>query len=312
MDYKDYYRILGVDKNVDEKEIKKAYRKLARQYHPDMNPGSKQAEERFKEINEAYEVLSDPDKRQKYDRLGASWHAYQHTGQDPSGFDWSQWTAGAPGGARVNVEYADLSNLFGEGTFSDFFQSIFGGSGSPFTAKSQFQRAPGRGQNVSYPVEVSLEEAFAGAQRVLSIDGKRLEVRIPAGVTTGSRVRVAGEGPASASGGPAGDLLLLIQVRPHPMFERDGDDLRCEVAIDLYTAVLGGEIAVPTITGRATLRIPEGTQLGQVFRLRGQGMPNLRKPDTRGNLLVKVRVQIPTKLTEPERQLFRELARLAA
>jgi curved DNA-binding protein len=311
MEYKDYYKVLGVDKKADEKEIKKTYRKLARQYHPDVNPGNKQAEERFKEINEAYEVLSDPDKRQKYDKLGMNWQAYQRTGQDPTGFDWGQWATAAPGGggSRVRVDYADVEDLFQEGGFSDFFQTIFGGGGAYRTA-SAAQPRPRRGQDVEYPLQVSLEEAFHGTQRLLSIDGRRLEVKIPPGVRTGSKVRVAGEGYPGAAGGPAGDLYLVTEVLPHAVFERDGDDLRGEFPIDLYTAVLGGEVFVPTLTGRGTLKIPEGTQPGQLFRLRGQGMPSLRDPNQRGNLLMKARVHLPKNLSDQERQLFRELASL--
>lgn len=320
MEYKDYYKTLGVEKNADEKEIKKAYRKLARQYHPDVNPGIKDAEARFKEVNEAYEVLGNAEKRQKYDRLGANWNAYQSAGRDPSGFDWSQWTTG-PGGPRVSVQYGDVSDLFGEGGFSDFFQSIFGGmggqysgAGTPFGRGGQaaaYQPRPARGRDVEHPVEVALEEAYHGTQRVLSIDNRRIEVKIPAGVRTGSKVRVAGEGYPGAAGGGTGDLYLVIQVQPHPIFERKGDDLAIEAPVTLYTAVLGGEVTVPTLTGKATLSIPAGTQPGQTFRLRGQGMPNLRDPSKRGNLMVKIQVRLPRQLNPQERQLFEELASLA-
>jgi curved DNA-binding protein len=318
MEYRDYYKILGVEKSADEKEIKKAYRKLARQYHPDVNPDNKEAETRFKEANEAYEVLGDPEKRQKYDRLGANWNAYQSAGRDPSGFDWSQWASAGPGGQRVNVQYGDINDLFGQSSFSEFFQSIFGGasgqysgSGVPFGRGAQYQPRPARGSNVEHPVEITLEEAFNGTQRVLSMDNRRIEVKIPAGVRTGSKVRVAGEGYPGAAGGSAGDLFLVVQVLPHPTFERKGDDLQTEAAIDLYMAVLGGEVTVPTLTGKATLSIPAGTQPGQTFRLRGQGMPNLREPSQRGNLLVKAQVRLPKQLSERERELFQELANLA-
>lgn len=321
MDYKDYYKILGVDKSADEKEIKKAYRKLAREYHPDVNPGNKEAEARFKEANEAYEVLGDADKRQKYDRLGANWNAFQNAGRDPSGFDWSQWTTAGPGGPRVNVQYGDLNDLFGQGGggFSEFFQSIFGGAGgqgggagAPFGRGAPAQPRPARGRDAEHPVEVTLEEAFNGTQRVLSIDNRRIEVKIPAGVRTGSKVRVAGEGYPGAAGGSAGDLFLVVQVQPHSAFERKGDDLQTETPVSLYTAVLGGEVTVPTLTGKATLNIPAGTQPGQVFRLRGQGMPQLREPSQRGNLLVKIQVRLPKQLSDRERQLFQELASLAS
>lgn len=311
MQYRDYYRVLGVDKKASETEIKKAYRKLARQYHPDVNPGDKQAEERLKEINEAYEVLGDPEKRQKYDQLGANWQAFQRTGQDPSRFDWSQWTTAGAGGPNVRVEYGNLDELFGQGGFSDFFQAIFGDwSGTGFREASSTAPRSRRGRDVDFPVQITLEEAFAGTQRTLSIEGRQLEVKIPAGVRTGSRVRVAGEGGRGTGGAAAGDLFLVIEVLPHPVFERDGDDLSCEATIDLYTAVLGGEVTVPTMTGRATLRIPEGTQPDQVFRLRGQGMPHLRDTTKRGNLLVKVRVRLPDKLSEAEKEGFRQLAAL--
>lgn len=320
MEYKDYYKILGVDKNADEKEIKKAYRKLAREYHPDVNPGNKQAEARFKEANEAYEVLGDADKRQKYDRLGANWNAFQSAGRDPSGFDWSQWTTAGSGGPRVNMQYGDLNDLFGQGGggFSEFFQSIFGGvggqggaAGAPFGRGPAGQPRPARGRDIEHPVEVTLEEAFNGTQRVLAIDNRRIEIKIPPGVRTGSKVRVAGEGQPGAAGGSAGDLFLVVQVLPHASFERKGDDLQTETPIDLYTALLGGEVIVSTLTGKATLNIPAGTQPGQIFRLRGQGMPHLREPSQRGNLLVKVQVRLPKQLNDRQRQLFQELASLA-
>ncbi|MEA3337650.1 MAG: DnaJ C-terminal domain-containing protein [Chloroflexota bacterium] len=310
MDYRDYYRILGVNKKADEKEIKRAYRRLARRYHPDVNPGNQQAEERFKEVNEAYEVLSDSGKRSKYDRLGANWQAYQRSGRNPSGFDWSQWTTGQPG-SGVGYGDVDLNDLFGDGGFSDFFQSIFGGAGSsPFPPGAQYQTRAQRGRDVEHPVEITLEEAFNGTQRLIAVDNRRLEVKIPRGVRSGSRVRVAGEGNRGSGGASAGDLYLVVQVRPHTVFKREHSILHCDVPVDLYTAVLGGEVQVPTLTGQATLQIPAGTQSGRVFRLRGQGMPVLRNPDQRGNLLARVRVQLPKTLSDREERLFQELAQL--
>jgi curved DNA-binding protein len=305
MEYKDYYKILGVDRNAEEKEIKKAYRKLARQHHPDVNPGDKAAEERFKDINEAYEVLSDPEKRRKYDQLGSSWQQWQRTGRDPSGFDWSQWFSGAqPGGVRVEYrDLGDLGDLFGGGGFSDFFQSVFGGMGAP-------QARPRRGQDYTQPVEITLEEAFQGASRMIQKDGRRLEVKIPPGVRTGSKVRVAGEGSPGIAGGTSGDLYLEVMVLPHSVFEREGDDLRCEVPVNLYTAVLGGEVKVPTLSGDVMLKIPPETQGGRTFRLRGKGMPNLRNPKKRGDLYARLRVQTPQRLSKREKELFRELASL--
>jgi len=306
MEYKDYYKILGVDRNAEEKEIKKTYRKLARQYHPDVNPGDKAAEEHFKDINEAYEVLSDPEKRGKYDQLGSSWQQWQRTGRDPSGFDWNQWSSGAQPGGGVRVEYrdlGDLGDLFRGRDFSDFFQSVFGGMGAP-------QARPRRGQDYTQAVEITLEEAFQGTSRMIQKDGRRLEVKIPPGVRTGSKVRVAGEGSPGMARGASGDLYLEVTILPHSVFEREGDNLRCEVPVSLYTAVLGGEVKVPTLSGDVLLKIPSGTQGGRTFRLQGKGMPNLRHPKKRGDLYARLRVQIPQKLNQREKELFHELASL--
>ncbi len=305
MEYKDYYKILGVEKSATESDIKRAYRKLARKYHPDMNPGDKKAEERFKEINEAYEVLSDPERRRKYDMLGSSYSEWQRRGGAPGGFDWSQWTT--PSGVRV--EYGDLSDLFGQGGFSDFFNTIFGGMGSRAQAAGRGGIRM-RGQDMEQEVEITLEEAFRGTTRILQKDGRRLEVKIPPGASTGLKVRVAGEGGAGLGGGPAGDLYLVVRVLPHALFEVDGANLRCELPLPLYTAVLGGELTVPTLGGEVKLKIPPETQSGKTFRLRHQGLPHVRQPNERGDLLVKVRVMIPQKLSAAERKLFEELRRM--
>lgn len=308
MEYKDYYKILGVDKTASQQEIKKAYRRLARQYHPDVNPGNKSAEARFKEINEAYEVLSDPEKRKKYDELGASWQQWQRMGGDPRGFDWSQWFAGGQprSGPRVHVEYGDLGDLFGGG-FSEFFRTIFGDMGSAEYVRQTRSR---RGNDVEYPVEITLEEAYNGTTRILQLDSRRIEVKIPAGVDTGSRVRIAGEGAAGLGGGQKGDLYLKIAVLPHKIFERKGDDLYCEVPIDLYTAVLGGEVAVPTLKGQVMLKIPPETQSGKRFRLKGLGMPNLKNPGVKGDLYAEAKIVLPHGLSKQEKELFAQLASL--
>ncbi|MEJ2733101.1 MAG: J domain-containing protein [Anaerolineae bacterium] len=311
MEYKDYYRILGVDKKASEKEIKKAFRRLARQHHPDMNPDDPQAEERFKEINEAHEVLSDPEKRAKYDQLGADWQRWQQRGGRPGDFDWSQWTAGRPG-ERVHVRYGtpeDLEDLFGGGSpFSDFFSQIFGGmSGSPGRGGFQQQMRPQRGQDYEQPVEITLQEAYQGTARILQKDGQRLEVKIPAGARTGTRVRMSGHGGVGAAGGPAGNLYLRVTVLPDARFERDGENLRTTVPVDLITMILGGQVRVPTMTGDVVLTIPPGTQNGRTFRLRGKGMPHLQQPDRYGDLYARVEVQLPTKLTREQRKLFEQL-----
>jgi len=313
MEYKDYYKILGVDRGADAKEIKKAYRKLARQYHPDVNPGDEGAEARFKEINEAHEVLGDAEKRKKYDQLGSSWRQYQRAGAEPGGFDWSQWYA-QPSGGGVHVEYADLGDLFGgsgaAGGFSDFFSAIFGGlgrkGGGTWRAQGQPYAAPG--QDFQQEVEITLEEAYSGTTRILEKDGRRLEVKIPAGVKTGSRVRMRGEGGEGYGSGGKGDLYLQVRVLPHRTFERKGDDLYCDVPVDVYTAVLGGEVRVRTLKGGALLKIPPETQSSKTFRLKGQGMPHLKDPQTHGDLYAKARIKVPERLSDKERELFRELA----
>jgi curved DNA-binding protein len=316
MEYKDYYKTLGVDKNATEKEIKRAFRRLARQCHPDVNPDNPQAEERFKEINEANEVLSDPEKRSKYDRLGADWQRWQKTGGAPGDFDWSRWSSGQPGG-RVHVRYGtpeDFQDIFGDGSpFSDFFSQIFGGTGGSRGARGfQHQMQPERGQDYEQPVEITLQEAFQGTTRVLQKDGQRLEIKIPPGARTGTRVRMSGAGGASAGGRQAGDLYLRLKVLDDPRFERKGDDLHTTVKADLYSLVLGGEVHVPTMTGEAVLTVPAGTQNGQTFRLRGKGMPHLRKPDQHGDLYARVEAQLPRRLTSRQKELFEELRQIGS
>jgi curved DNA-binding protein len=313
MDYKDYYETLGVDKKASGKDIKSAFRRLARQHHPDVNPDDPKAEERFKEINEAYEVLSDPEKRRKYDQLGADWQRWQRMGGRPGDFDWSQWATGRPG-ERVHVRYGtpeDLGDLFGGGSpFSDFFSQIFGGMGGrPGAGGFEYQTRPQRGQDYEQPVEISLQEAFSGTTRILEKGGQRLEVKIPAGARTGTRVRISGEGGVGAAGGPAGDLYLKVSVLPDPRFERKGDDLHTTSSVDLYTLVLGGEVQVPTMAGDVVLTIPAGTQNGRTFRLRGKGLPRLRQPNQHGDLYAKVEVRLPTHLTAKQKELFEELRR---
>ena len=318
MEYKDYYKILGVDRNASDAEIKREYRKLARQLHPDVNPGDQEAENRFKEINEAYQVLGDKEKREKYDHLGSSWQQWQHTGQDPNGFDWSQWFtpgAGRPQQGGVRVEFQDLSDLFGDaqsGGFSDFFNSLFGGMPGGQRPRSGYTRTynrPARGQNLEQAIDITLDEAYHGTARTLVRDGKRIQANIPAGAKTGTKVRLSGQG-APGPGGPQGDLYLKINVLPHETFQRQGNDLHMDVEIDLYPAVLGGETTIPTFDGNVALKIPAGTQNGQVFRLRGKGMPDLRDPQKRGDLYARAQVRLPKKLSSQETELFQQLAAL--
>lgn len=322
MQPKDYYQILGVPRKADEKEIKKAFRKLARQHHPDVNAGDKRAEERFKDINEAYEVLSDPEKRAKYDQFGAQWQQYQSGGAQPGGFDWSRW-AGQPGaqGTTRTVSQEEFEELFGGrggggGGFSDFFETLFGGGrrsagADPFGDMARSSTRARRGRDFEQPVEVTLEEAFSGGTRLLRReDGSTVEVKIPPGVTNGSRVRLGGEGGSGAGGATAGDLYLVIEVKPHARFERRGDDLHVKVPVDLYTAMLGGEVALNTLAGSVVLTVPPETPNGKTFRLRGQGMPHLKNPERRGDLYADVDLQIPRNLSAQEQALFRQLAAL--
>jgi curved DNA-binding protein len=303
VEYKDYYHILGVDRNADEKTMKRAYRRLAVRYHPDKNPGDSQAEERFKEINEAYEVLGDASKRAKYDQLGASYQAWQQRGA-PGGFDWSQWAGSAPGGVRF--EMGDLDSLFGGG-FSDFFQAIFGGAAAASAARAGAGRGPAlRGQDLEQRVGISLEEALHGTRRQIRRNERNLDVKIPPGAHSGTRIRVAGQGQSGRSA--SGDLYLLIDVADDPRFTRDGDDLHVELEVDLYTSVLGGEARVPTPAGPVVLRIPAGSQPGKTFRLKGRGMPDLHKPSQKGDLFARLKVAIPTNLSAEEKALFQQLA----
>jgi len=319
MEYRDYYRTLGVKKDATADEIRRAYRSLARKHHPDVNPNDPEAEERFKQLNEAYEVLKDTDKRAKYDRFGSDWNRYQQAG-DAGGFDWSQWYSGASGGPRMNQEYVDLNDLFGSAGaaggsgFSDFFEFLFSG-GSPGGGRTSGRGGQRRGfrsigQNVEQPVTVTLEEAYSGTQRLVQSGQRRLEIKIPPGVQTGSRVRIAGAGQPGMSGGKAGDLFLVVTVHEHPRFTREGDNLRLEQAVDLYDMILGGEALIETLNGRLSLRIPESTPSGKVFRLRGKGMPVMQNAEKHGDLLVKVYAQVPESLSDKEREMFQRLADL--
>ncbi len=311
MEYRDYYKILGVERNATEAEIKSAFRKLALQYHPDRNPGNKQAEEKFKEINEAYEVLSDAEKRSRYDQLGDSYSNWQQRGA-PGNFNWNDWTS-APGGG-VHFDVGDLQDILGgAGGFSDFFNTIFGGlggaAGAPQATRQGTRRQQARPATYQQDVQITLDEAYRGADRTVVVDGRRLQMKIPAGAKTGTKVRMSGAGPAGPNGSPS-DIYLNIQVLPDPRFERQEDDLYTDVNIDLYTAVLGGETRIATLDGNVVLTIPAGTQPGQTFRLTGRGMPHLRAPSTKGDLYARTKVQIPRNLSQEQKKLFEQLARL--
>ena len=327
---KDYYEVLGVTRKATEKEIKQAYRKLARKYHPDVNPGDTSAEAKFKEVNAAYEVLSDADKRKKYDQFGENWQyadQYAEAARQRGPFG----DFAGPSGYTV-YDFGDIGSQAGD--FDDILGNLFGGLGGRKTS-----RRPRRGQDIDHPIEVTLEEAYHGTTRNIEIQAEstcdvcggkgaianapcyacrglgrvlkpqRLEVKIPAGVKDGSRVRVAGKGGPGYSGGSSGDIYLVVSVRPHHSFQRKDSDLHVEVPVSLVDAMLGGEVDVPTLKGKVALKIPAETQNGKVFRLAGQGMP--RMGDTKkGDLFAKVRVVLPARLTEKEKELFQELKKL--
>jgi DnaJ-class molecular chaperone len=310
MEYKDYYSILGVAKTASEKEIKSAYRKLARKHHPDVNPGDKKSESLFKEIGEAYSVLSDPEKRKKYDRWGPDFEKIEQAqaaganfGGRPGSRTYS-YTTGGPANGGFNFESEDLGGLF---------EQLFGRAAG---GRQRVRTTPRKGTDIDQPVEITLEEAFNGTQRTYSLldsqtgEAKSVEVKIPAGATEGLRIRVAGKGESGMSGGAAGDLYLIVNIKPHAQFEREGDDLRVKVPTPLYTALLGGEVMVPTPKGtHLALKVPPETANGQRMRLTGQGMPRLNGAG-RGDLYAEITVQLPKNLTEREKDLFAELARL--
>ena len=316
MEYKDYYKILGVDRKANVDEIKKAYRKLALKHHPDRNPGDKQSEDKFKEINEAYQVLSDSDKRARYDQLGDSYQSWQQRGGVPGGFNWDEWFTPSQGGGNVRVEVGNLEDLFGGagiGDFSEFFRRIFGGMGgmpnydargrSQVRPSSRYQATP-----LEHEVEISLYEAYHGTSRRLETDGRRLEVKIPSGARTGTKIRVPNA--VATPDGQKTDLFLVIKVTSDSDFELKGSDLYTDIPVELYKAVLGGEVNVRTMSGDVILTIPPGTQPGQTIRLAGKGMPKIKNPDQHGDLYIRIKVNIPRKLSPEQRELFQKLQKL--
>lgn len=315
MDYKNYYEILGVKKNATSDDIKRAYRKLAKRYHPDKNPGDKQAEEKFKEINEANEVLSDKEKKARYDQISSSYSSWQQAGGSPGAFSWEDLFGGNyRGGARVEVN--DLGDLFGgAGGFSDFFRTFFGGTSGRRNptyqrgARQQYARSRSPA-NYQQKLTISLHEAYHGTTRLIQLNEKKIEVKIPAGSKTGTKVRVAGVGPKNARGGQ-GDLYLIIQVASDNRFERKGNNLYTQKHVNLYSSVLGGEVEVETMTGNVLLKIPAGTQPEQTFRLGGKGMPKLKQKNSYGDLFVTVIIDIPKKLSAEQKDLFKKLRKIS-
>lgn len=322
--FKDYYEVLGVKRDATDEQIRQAYRKLARKYHPDVNPGDKASEDKFKELNEANEVLSDPEKRKKYDQLGANWK---------NGADFTP----PPGWGQVNVEYGDLNDIFGSSGFSDFFESIFGGgrTGARAGERARARSRTERGQDAEAEMVISLEDAHRGGVQRVSIQGVRacptcsgtgtasgvvcstcrgsgqvlsprtLDVNIPPGARDNSVIKLARQGQPGQGGGEAGDLFVKLKINPHPLFTISGDDITVEIAIAPWEAVLGATIEVPTIDGKAEMKVPAGTQGGQRMRLRGQGLN--KRAGGRGDEYVKFKIVVPTHPSEREKELFKEL-----
>ncbi len=319
MEYKDYYKILGIERKATKEEIKRSYRQLALKFHPDHNPGDKQAEEKFKEINEAYQVLSDSDKRARYDQLGDSYSQWQHRGRSPGSFNWEEWSTPSQGPGGVRVEVGDLEDILGMsglGGFSEFFRRIFGDFGPQPAPGQSFSRSGSTHQSgvprslptYEQPITIGLYEAYQGTSRRVEVNGRKLEIKIPPGAKTNTKIRVANV--ISDPSGQKGDLYLVVKVADDPRFIRKGNDLHTDISIDLYTAVLGGEVTVHTLSGNVLLSIPAGTQSDKIFRLTSRGMPIMKKPEKYGDLFVKVSVSIPRELTPRQKELFEELSGL--
>lgn len=302
MEYKDYYKVLGVDKKTSQKEVKKAYRKLAVKFHPDKNPDNKKAEEKFKEISEAYDVLGSAEKRKEYDQLGANWDRFQKTGGQEGDFDWSQFNQN-PQSGYTRYE-GNLEDLFGEGGFSDFFHTAFGGKS---TGGQRRQAAP-KGQDVRADLQISFDDAFRGGFKQFSVNGKKIRINLKPGVNHGQTLKLKHKGLASRGGGPKGDLYLTIRIGPDPVYERKGDHIYIDLPIDIYTAVLGGKKEAKTPHGAVNISIPKGTPNGKVMRIKSKGMP--RKAHGYGDFYVKINVTTPHNLSEEEIELFKKLQEL--
>ena len=292
---RDFYAILGVGRDATEVDIKKTYRKLAVKYHPDKNPNNKEAENKFKEINEAYEVLSDADKRKKYDQFGENWNRVNEQAPPPGGGGQYQYYSNDPGGEGFHFE----------GDPNDIFESFFGGGG--FGSGGRKRSGKSKGGDYQSETTITLEEAFHGTTRLLQLNEQKLRIKLKPGTYDGLVIKLGGKGAPGLKGGPAGDLYITIHVTPHAQFRREGDNLVCPLQLDLFTAVLGGKLEANTLSGKINITIPAGTQNGKLLRIKGKGMPVYDHPDQHGDLLLEIQVTIPENLTEQQKELFRQL-----
>ena len=306
MIYKDYYKVLGVRNTATPDEIKKAYRTLAKKYHPDKTKGDKTAEEKFKEINEANEVLSDPEKRKKYDQFGADWKHYEEAGAKPGGFDWSKY-ASSRGGPSHRTTTNESDGMFTDEGVNDLFEMLFGQRSGQRRGR---RSSAVKGEDLETETTLSLEEAYYGAARLIRLNDQTIKVTIKPGIADQQKLRIPGKGGSGLNGGPNGNLFLTIKIAPHPEFHRIGNDLHSNLPVELYTALLGGKTQIKTLKGKVTINIPKGTPNGKELRLRGLGMPIYSKKNEFGNLLVKVDIVLPENLSEQEIDKFRELASL--
>ncbi|MBP6334242.1 MAG: J domain-containing protein [Bacteroidia bacterium] len=297
MEYKDYYKILGLEKNATPDQIRKAFRELAKKYHPDKNPNNKSAEDKFKQINEAHEVLKDPEKRRRYDELGESWNSHAGSGENQNDFDWNRWTQRSKSQGR-------------QGDFSDFFESIFG-SGFGQQTSSGFRQTSRRGNDLQATMELTLEEVVNGTQRIVNLGNNSIKLQIKAGVRDNQILRMKGKGSAGINGGPAGDLLITVKILPHHIFEIKGLDLYTDLYIDVLTAVLGGKVVINTLDKPLSINIPPGTDSGKTLRLKGAGLPEYGSPKERGELYVRILIRVPKNLSAKEQELYQELSKLS-
>jgi curved DNA-binding protein len=307
MDYKDYYKILGVDKKASQDDIKKAYRKLAVKYHPDRNPEDPKAEEHFKEIGEAYEVLKDPEKREKYDQLGSDWKNYQQSGYQNFDEFFGKSGYGGRGARNVHFEFGgNMGDFFGESGFSDFFNQFFGGGHQQQSRAESFYSGPQVGRDYEGEVNITLEEAYSGVSRLVNVNNSKLRIKIKPGIRDGQALRIKGKGEKGRAGGSHGDLYIKVRVLDHPAFTRVGNDLHRDLTVDLYTALLGGKATVDSLKGSVNVTIPKETDSNKTMRLKGLGMPDY-DGGPNGDLYLNIKIRMPKNLTGEEKNLINKL-----